>query len=49
MRLRVVCNLVAHSGSQPKRPAIRELGLEVTGHAEQDVSFAAPMVGAVSG
>ena len=41
-------DLIAHAGAELKAPAIAELGLESAGETEENVSFLAPMVGAVA-
>ncbi len=49
MRLRIVRNLVAHPGGQPEEAAIRQLGLQLPGDAEENVTLVAPMIRSVAG
>src|ERR1051325_5233108 len=44
MWLGLISNLVAHSRRQAKLPAIRQLRLELTGEAQDDVALLAPVV-----
>src|SRR4051812_24016117 len=48
MSLRVVGDLIAHAGTEPKCAPIGELRLEIAGDAQQNVSLLAPMVSAIS-
>lgn len=47
--LGVVGALVRSAGSEGEAAAVGEFGLELAFHAKQNVSFAAPVVGAVAG
>jgi hypothetical protein len=48
VRLRIVCDLVAHSRLEGVFPAIFELSMELTLEAEEYVSFDAPMIGEIA-
>ena len=48
MCLGTVGDLVAHPGTEVESPPVAELGLELTGEAQQDVSLLAPVVRTIS-
>lgn len=48
MRLGVVRDLVAHARLETEDPAIGELGLQLAGKTQQDVTLPAPMIRAVA-
>jgi drug/metabolite transporter (DMT)-like permease len=48
MRLGPIGHLVAHARGQYELPAIGELGMQLPSQAEQDVAFAAPVIGPIA-
>src|SRR5262249_37204195 len=48
MRISSVGHLVAHAGLERERAPIREIGVQLAVHAEDDVALLAPMVGNVA-
>ena len=49
MRLSVVCDLIAHPWLENKLSTVFKLCVQLAFHAQQDVAFDAPMIGAIAG
>src|SRR5262245_1977857 len=49
VRLRLVRNLVAHTGSEREPATILELCVQLTFHTQQHVALGAPVIGKITG